>query len=410
MEEERLSYLFQRYITHQATKQEVDELFRIWDDPLLRFARERLLGETWNRDIEEGLLSQEERNQMLHRILKHHAMPSAKTPKKRKVFAFARIAAIFLLMAGSLTFSYFLLVRSTATFTGTKASLKQGSEEKGNLPLLTLSSGVRLYLKESPDSVLYRTRDVEIAFRNQRLHIRHNNNTVDNKGRSISVNIKLPAGRQMRLWLADNSQIWLNAQSEIDFPVAMERDSRVVQLQGEAYFEVAHRAVGDQSLPFKVVLPQKSAEIEVLGTHFNVEAYKNALLKTTLYQGAVAIRSKRGGYDRQLKLRPGQQSILYDNGTLALYRVPDKKLSQSMAWKNGSFVFDDDSIQSVVSQLERWYGMQVRYASPDIKERFYAEIPRRLPLSETLKLLSMTGKIKFEMHGNIVTVANSDNP
>jgi len=199
-------------------------------------------------------------------------------------------------------------------------------------------------------------------------------------------------GNQYRLILPDGSRIWLNAASSIKFPVCFDGVERSVEITGEAYFEIAP----DARRPFMV--HYRDMTVQVLGTSFNVNAYTDEQsVATTLVDGAVKVI--RG--DDHSVLAPGQQVQVSGKNMRVL---SDVNTSEVVAWKNDEFYFRRADIQSIMRQLARWYNIKVDYESQDITERFYARIPRSVPLSEALKALSLTGKVHFKIRERTVSV------
>lgn len=188
-----------------------------------------------------------------------------------------------------------------------------------------------------------------------------------------------PRGRSFQLKLPDGTEVWLNALSSIRYPTAFSGKERKVEITGEVYFEIAP----DAASPFYVNINNK-ATLQVLGTHFNVNAYENEkTMNTTLLEGAVRIQRNNGD---AVQLKPGQQAQLSDK----IKVVPVEDTDKIMAWKNGLFNFEGAHLDQVMRQLERWYDIQVVYEKsvPDIQ--FFGEISRNLKLSEVIDALKMS--------------------
>lgn len=204
--------------------------------------------------------------------------------------------------------------------------------------------------------------------------------------------ITTPKGGQYQLVLADGTKIWLNAASSLHFPAAFAGKERVVELKGEGYFEVAKNA----AMPFHVRVHQM--DIQVLGTHFNVNAYTDEnLMRTTLLEGSVKI--SKGAQARLLK--PGQQAAV-DQGEQILVRN-DVNLDEVIAWKNGLFQFQSADLETILRQASRWYDIEVEYRDK-ISELFSGQISRNVNISQLLKILEFTGKVHFEIEGKKVIV------
>jgi transmembrane sensor len=202
------------------------------------------------------------------------------------------------------------------------------------------------------------------------------------------------------LTLTDGTRVWLNAGSSLTFPVAFTGKERTVSLTGEIYFEVAPRRLpSGQTMPFTVHFPSSGKEgiIQVLGTHFNVNAYEDeATSKVTLLEGAVNISM---GSDKIL-LKPEQQALLYNRNSKVLNRVD---INEVMAWKNGLFIFKGEDINTIMRQIERWYDVEVQYEKP-VTEKFYLKMDRRTSVSNVFRILESTGGVHFKINGKKILV------
>ena len=191
--------------------------------------------------------------------------------------------------------------------------------------------------------------------------------------------------------LEDGTKVWLNAGSSLTYPVAFIGKERKVSIPGEAYFEVAKK----KSMPFRIMKGEMM--VEVLGTHFNVNAYGDEPhMKVTLLEGAVKVSS--GNVSGILK--PGQQAKVKDND---INVQSDINIDQVMAWKNGYFSFEKAGITEVMRQIARWYNIEVAYDGEIPNERFGGELRRNSKLSSVLKVLEKSG-VKFRIENNKVTV------
>lgn len=201
---------------------------------------------------------------------------------------------------------------------------------------------------------------------------------------------------QKELILADGSKIWLNASSSLKFPSQFDGPDRVVELTGEAFFEVEKNS----DKPFKVLI--KGAEIDVLGTHFNVKAYDDEpTSRTTLIDGAVRMESG----SKRVVLKPGQQAeIPYSlTGDAAQIGVTSVNPKSALAWKEGLFQFEDDDLRSIVRTLSRAYNVDVQ-VDPNVPEkRFTGNFDRKLGLEKILEQLKSLD-IRFKYDGKIIRV------
>jgi transmembrane sensor len=166
-----------------------------------------------------------------------------------------------------------------------------------------------------------------------------------------------------------------------------------VEITGEVYFEVAH----NKQMPF--VVKNGATEITVLGTHFNVMAYDDEkIMRTTLLEGAVKVT--RGA--REALLAPGQQARI-GRATGSLRVVDDVDTEKELSWKNGYFQFENESLESIMRQVSRWYDVQVRYEGNSRGENFTGRLPRNANVSGVLKILALSG-VKFRIEDKTIIV------
>lgn len=199
-------------------------------------------------------------------------------------------------------------------------------------------------------------------------------------------------GQQYQVVLPDGSRVWLNAASAITYPANFANlKNRMVQLSGEAYFEIAK----DKSHPF--IVKTDKQQVEVLGTHFNINSYGDEkATKTTLLEGSVKVSSDKG--DRVLL--PGQQSALIKNAL----QVRNADVNETVAWKNGDFVFNNEEFGSILRQLSRWYNVEIIDHGNHEDLHLSGTISRSKNMSVVLKALEVTGGVKFKIEGKTVVV------
>jgi ferric-dicitrate binding protein FerR (iron transport regulator) len=204
------------------------------------------------------------------------------------------------------------------------------------------------------------------------------------------------------LTLSDGTKVWLNASSLLKFPVVFNGNERKVELHGEGYFEVAE----NKQKPFKVDVAGRG-EVEVLGTHFNVNAYADeASLNTTLLEGSVKV--KVGSNAKPSMLVPGQQARIFPNGELRT--TSNINLEEVVAWKNGKFHFGESTdMETVMRQIGRWYDVEVEYSGNFSGKHLGGTISRDVNASKVFEMLEMTGIAKFRIVGKKVLVVAQNN-
>lgn len=202
--------------------------------------------------------------------------------------------------------------------------------------------------------------------------------------------VSTPKGVSYKLVLPDGTGVWLNTASSVRFPTAFVDAAREVTVTGETYFEVAKNKV-----PFRV--NAGNATIEVLGTHFNIEAWpEKTNVNTTLLEGAVMVETAK----EKMKLKPGEQAVV--NTSITLNKNID--IDQVLAWKQNEFVFRANTIQNIMENLARYYDFEVEYRGAITSSLFVGSFSRNAPLSDILSFLEKTGSIHFRIDGRKVIV------
>lgn len=203
--------------------------------------------------------------------------------------------------------------------------------------------------------------------------------------------LSTPVSGKFKVTLSDGSVVWLNALSSIRYPAQFNAKERLVELQGEAYFEVSK-----SNTPFKVLLGNNRS-ISVLGTQFNVNNYadeENKLI--SLVEGKVRVINANS----DKILIPGFEASLGDN---KITIKKDFDMDEVLAWKNNLFVFHDAPIEQIMKQVERWYNVKVVISEKN-SHLFNATILRTEPLQKLLRLLELNGNVHFKIDKNTVYV------
>lgn len=247
--------------------------------------------------------------------------------------------------------------------------------------VLTLADGRRIALDDAADGPL------------EGNLVKSDGQLVYGSGKGAGRNvITVPNGGQWQVVLPDGTRVWLNSASALTYPVAFKGSrERVVELKGEAYFEVSK----DAAHPFLVKTDKQV--VSVLGTHFNVNAYADeGAVRTTLEEGKVRVSAQGMG---QL-LVPGQESVL-SGGNL---RVGQADLEEALSWKNGYFRFNDENIQSIMRKLARWYDIEVIYTVNAPTGGLNGKMSRYKNIAQVLRALEATQTVHFKIEGRRITV------
>jgi hypothetical protein len=276
-------------------------------------------------------------------------------------------------------------------------STKQDIYPGGNKAVLVLANGRKVILDSAANGILTTEGNVPISKTDGQL-IYANDKAESSK--VIYNTVTTPKGGQYRLTLSDGSKVWLNAASSIYYPVAFTGSERTVTIIGEVYFEIRPLSPkGGQKVPFIVDIAGKG-KVEVLGTHFNVNAYANEpFISTTLAEGSVKVSMVNGEWSM---LKPGQQAQINSQGEI---KTSTANLEEALAWKDGQFLFNDALIENVMRQVARWYDAEVVYENKP-SDHFNATVPRDVPVSKLLYFLEKTNRVHFKIENRKIIVLN----
>lgn len=283
---------------------------------------------------------------------------------------------------------------------GTKATITLANGQV--VALDTISSGV---LATQGKVNVVKTTGEQISYKNA---------AGNNGAGEVAYNVlRNPRGSKIvNISLSDGSTIWLNSESTLRYPVVFNGNERRVELTGEAYFEVAPSFVqSGKKRPFFV--SANGVAVEVLGTHFNVNAYDDEdVVRTTLLEGKVRVvyeagskKYEEGSKKNEVILRPGQQAVVdhsrSQTGTLAINYAP--VIDEVMSWKNNTFYFNGENLQAIMKQLSRYYNVEVEYEGKAPDKKFGGMISRNKNLGEVLSVLELSG-VQFRIEGKKIIV------
>jgi len=211
--------------------------------------------------------------------------------------------------------------------------------------------------------------------------------------KSNRLTLSTPRGGQYQVELSDGTKVWLNAASKLHYPREFLDNHRTVELEGEAYFEVS----SGKHRPF--IVKTKNEAVEPLGKHFNVTAYINEWLPyVTLLEGKVSVSLEN---ERSKILLPGQQSAVKG----AVMQVNEINVAESVAWKNGEFMFNKESLGSVMLKLSRWYDIEVEMTDGVKDLRVWGSVSRYDTFDEILQVIkAIDDSIHFEIDGRRVKI------
>ncbi|AOM78513.1 FecR family protein [Pedobacter steynii] len=271
----------------------------------------------------------------------------------------------------------------------------------GNRAVLTLTDGRKISLTDAANGTIAEESGIKVTKTRdgQLLYILSGKQSAQKQ--SGNNTITTPKGGQYQVILPDGTKVWLNAASSLVYPNTFSATERKVVLKGEAYFEVAKQF--PKKTPF-IVLTDR-AKVEVLGTHFNVNAYDNEpFTKTTLLEGKVCVSYPETPH--AMVLNPNQQAWNDKKTNLNTpIRVIRVDPEYDVAWKKGWFMFNDESIESIMRKIARWYDVEVVYEGRTTAQQVFGGTVNRFEnVSKVLEMLELTNAVHFKIEGRKITV------
>lgn len=399
----RLASLYQRYIENTCTNEEREEFLSLVAENQENGDITSLMDDTWDKIKTDGLLFPNA-DHMLQNII---SSPQKPVVKKISWYRYAAAAAAVLLLIGSGLFFYTSYYGSrhleeSAATRDLANTIKAGQ----NKATLTLANGKVINLDSTTNGEIAEQTGITITKTEKGQLVYNVTESAKNEktaSAKIAYNtITTPRGGQYQVNLPDGSKIWLNASSSLKYPTLFSKNERRVELSGEAYFEIAKmtfKTSGHKNVRMPFIVVTSKQQVEVLGTHFNINSYEDeAMTKTTLLEGAV--RVSQVGSRKTVNLLPGQQSVL-SNSNLSTRAVDT---DEAVAWKNGYFQFNESDLGTIMRQLSRWYNIEVIFKDNKKSEEFFHfKASRNLELNDMIKIFELNGiKLKIERRTLIV--------
>lgn len=384
---DQLKDAYSNFLNNQCSKTEVEELltyFRVGDELALK----DLIHSEFLSSIDQGAITAEEEAKLSQlfksvKAITHPAAPKIIPFYKQSPFIRFAAACIALIMISVSVLVYHTYMNNT-----TLVSIKNDIGPGSNKAVLTLANGKQILLTEGVNDSLTTQAGVKITKteKGQLVYTFSGNKawaSVLDQNR-----ITTPKGGQFQLQLADGTKIWLNAASSVKFPVLFTGSKRKVELEGEAYFEVAK----DKAHPF--IVNSLNQELEVLGTHFNLKVYGGGSnTTTTLLEGSVKVN--------HIMLKPGQESTV-KGGQI---KVKEVDTDNAISWKNGFFTFNEEPLESILTNIGRWYDVSIEFKDEELKGKvFSGRISRYVKVSQVLNKLALTRSVRFEIRDRTIIV------
>ena len=337
--------------------------------------RQKLSGQSYGEDSEEEFLYLEK---------------SIYDRKSRRMTLRWSIAASIILLVGLFVGRTINGVRDIHEEQELAKSVMQPGTSKA---ILMMADGKEVVLEQGQNLNILLNERVRVATSSQGI-------VYEERGKGMVTEeynkLTTPIGGEYSLVLSDGTKVFLNADSELKYPVEFSDGKRIVDLKGEAYFEV-HK---DSLRPF--IVRMNGAEVTVLGTSFNVNTYgDDGQIYTTLVNGSVRVSSMKNKQEEILK--PGMQSVMNVQSGLLTVRKVD--VEPYVAWREGRFVFRAMTLDLIMRQLQRWYDFEVFYQNSELKDyEFRGVIKRDMDLDKVLSVIKATTNVDFEVKGKVITI------
>lgn len=379
MDKERILFLLDRHAEGIASQEEENELDQ-WLETFSNSNSTFRFDESEREQLTETMLRQLHEETAAIKVL---PLGNKRKSSLWKWMAAAAAVGFFIALAG-----YYLLQNRQNLLSDIAHKELQDVAPGGNHAILTLANGRQILLDSASNGQLASQAGVKvIKLDSGMLYLA---GTGNQKGLMQYNTLTTPRGGQYKLILPDHTQVWLNAESKIRFPIMFAAEKREVEMEGEAYFEVAKAYTtvsGSNSGKLKPFLVHSgNQEVEVLGTHFNIDAYPDEKsIKTTLFEGKVRVNNTTG---KNVLLNPGQQAV---NSTGNLKITVPEDLDAVVAWKNGLISFEGSDVGTLLQQIGRWYDVEIEYEKGVPEGTLTGDISRYTSLSNVAKILDMNG-------------------
>lgn len=369
MKKSEITELFQRYKSGKCTQKEV-KLLKKWIE---------------HADFDFPDLSKDEILKDLAQI--ESSLPLVKDrPEYSLFYRIVGYAASITLIFGLLYFIY-LQPSLTIMFSNDEVEEVHFLAPGYNQAILKLADGSSILLDSLPENELMKIENslVKINSKGQLEYLSGQSSRKNNINHIIT-----PKGGQYEVILPDGSHVWLNSDSKLSFINSFDlEDERHITLEGEGYFKVRK----DSSRPF--VVTAAGQQIKVLGTEFNVNAYnENDFIKASLVEGSVLFNEDR--------LIPGESALIKGNTT----KIFSDNIDNVIAWKNGYFIFSEETLEEAMKQIARWYNLEVTFKDIETKSILLGgSISKFENADKVFRMIEKAGNIEVKTKGKEVIIS-----
>lgn len=379
---QRIAELIRKHSTETLSDQEKEEL-SYWQSqyPIIQewmdhpVGKEKEIEDRFSKWLEKDISSD-------WYAIEQKAAYSKPASNKRK-YGFAAASVIVAITIGIWFFNIDStpIEQTVEVFTDPSEAVLPGK----NKAVLTLSDGTEIFLEEGREQ----------AVQDGSLALSAEGNTLDYSAQqALEVyqhKLKVPLGGTYQLQLSDGTKVWLNADSELEFPSVFNGDERMVKVKGEAYFEIAK----DPLKPFRVQVNE--TVVEALGTAFNINTHMSPdKVKTILTEGKIRVSA----HGKEEIVKSGYAAYSGKQGVTV--EVTD--IEEALAWKDGYFYFDSKNLKYILEEIARWYDVELHIEKPISQEKYKGGIKRTESIGAVCNILmDLTGYV-IEINNRILTV------
>lgn len=382
----RLQDIFERYLIGTASEAEKAELWDYINDPVFAGEIDELLGKDYTRSHNEFGLNEVQRTEILQNVFAYKPHQ-----KLRTVRLWPRIVAAASITIAVMAGGYFYY-NSQLNKDSADLIVANDVAPGKNGATLTLANGQKIYINDAlagnianeTGVKITKTKDGQIIYE-----------VIENGNSALAYNtLTTTRGEQTQVRLPDGTSVFLNSESSLKYPTSFAKsDKRIVSLEGEGFFDVSK----DKAHPF--IVETGNQQVEVLGTQFNISSYKDEhSVKTTLIEGSVKLT---GAGNISKILKPNQQAIVSDKGIA----VENVEAQFSIDWKEGFFMFDNETLESIMKRVSRWYNIKVVYEDEELKKvTAIGTVNKFDHISAVIQVLEKGKLAKFRLDNNILTI------
>lgn len=386
MDKPYISHLLDLYFNDQISSEEREVLFTEWENSSDNEEWQELMRPFLEKTVADNKYAPGNYQLIIEHILKQKARV---VPLERRWTYKIIVAACIILLAG--IGSYLLFFRTSPRNEIVAKLPTDVKAPQNSKAIITLADGRKIFLDSAANGTLTQQANV-LLVKNADGQVQYKGNGNEHAQTQYNTLFNPRGSKVINLTLSDGTKVWLNSETSLKYPIAFSNTERKVEVNGEAYFEVAH----DAAKPF--IVSKGETEVEVLGTHFNVNAYDDeSAIKVTLLQGSVKVKHQ----SLNIKLVPGEQAEVKDGLALTINRSPN--LDEVMAWKEGVFKYYSIDLASLMREAARWYDVDVHFAAAIPKDTYSGAISRSVSLATWFKILEESG-VHFKIEGRNVTV------